>query len=218
MCSNRRRRGRTVIEPQQSDGGSSCWTSGDIQSAEAPSRKAKALSHILFLYITSRPKPQSFIAARYRVSKINRALGMTEGKSCEKRQLKEKLVTYYEQLFEASVVLEQAVHSNQWPRIVLETGWRSNQETAILGGILPPQGEYDFCAQLFSWHPHANNSYLESHSLRDRGYVGFILLFVFWQANVEYLSQHVTSLSREALIGIKVGRLCNEWRHDTAHI
>eukprot|EP00731_Ephydatia_muelleri_P021104 Em0013g831a len=54
----RRRRGRTVIEPQQSDGGSSCWTSGDIQSAEAPSRKAKALSHILFLYITSRPKPQ----------------------------------------------------------------------------------------------------------------------------------------------------------------
>lgn len=70
---------------------------------------------ISIYYITPQTttKVKSFIAARYRVSKINRALGMTEGKSCEKRQLKEKLVTYYEQLFEASVVLEQAVHSNQ---------------------------------------------------------------------------------------------------------
>ena len=37
---------------------------------------------------------------------------MSERKSSEKRQLKEKLVTYYEQLFEASVVLELAVYSN----------------------------------------------------------------------------------------------------------
>ncbi|KAL5470713.1 hypothetical protein EMCRGX_G028719 [Ephydatia muelleri] len=65
---------------------------------------------------------------------------MTEGKSCEKRQLKEKLVTYYEQLFEDDEATKK-------PRF-----WEE-----------------------------------------------FFLL----RANVEYLSQHVTSLSREALIGIK---------------